>query len=135
MPEAKEVFAALCGAGRALGFVCAPALFQFAAGRCDSILPDLAAYEENRRLLTEGLVEAGYRIAPPDGAFYLFVKAPGGDAVAFSEKAKEYELLLVPGDDFGAPGWVRLAYCVKKETILRSLPAFRALLDSYGREK
>ena len=131
MPEAGEVFAAVCGAGRALGFVCAPALFQFVAGRCDGILPDLAAYEENRRLLTDGLRELGYETASPDGAFYLFVKAPGGDAAAFSEKAKEFELLLVPSDDFGVPGWVRLAYCVKRETIERSLPAFRALIALY----
>lgn len=132
MPEARDVYAAVCGAGRALGFVCAPALFQYVAGKCDGVLPDLAAYDENRRLLTEGLRAIGYETASPDGAFYLFVKAPDGDARAFSEKAKGFEILLVPGDDFGGSGWARLAYCVKKETIEKSLPAFRALFESYG---
>ena len=132
MPEAGDVYAAVCGAGRALGFVCAPALFQYVAGKCDGVLPDLAAYDENRRLLTDGLRAIGYETASPDGAFYLFVKAPDGNARAFSEKAKEFEILLVPGDDFGGPGWARLAYCVKKETIERSMPAFRALFESYG---
>ena len=130
--DAGDLYAAVCGAGRALGFVCAPALFQYVAGKCDGVLPDLAAYDENRRLLTEGLREIGYETASPDGAFYLFVKAPDGNAPAFSERAKKYEILLVPGDDFGGPGWARLAYCVKKETIVNALPAFRALYESYG---
>lgn len=129
MPEAKEVFAAVCGAGRSLGFVCAPSLFQQVAGQCDHLLPDLAAYDENRRILTHGLREMGYTTTDPDGAFYLFVKAPGGDARAFSEKAKAHEILVVPSDDFGYPGWVRVSYCVKKETIENSLPAFQALLQ------
>ena len=131
MEEAGDVYAAVCGAGRALGFVCAPALFQYVAGKCDGVLPDLAAYDENRRLLTDGLREIGYETASPDGAFYLCVKAPDGDAKGFSERAKKYEILLVPGDDFGGKGWARLAYCVKKETIVNSLPAFGALFKEY----
>lgn len=131
MENAADVYAAVCGAGRALGFVCAPALFQYVAGKCDAVLPDLAAYDENRRLLTGGLQKIGFETASPDGAFYLFVKAPDGDAPAFSEKAKKYEILLVPGDDFGGPGWARLAYCVKKETIVNALPAFEKLYKEY----
>ena len=97
--------------------------------RCAAVRPDLQSYDRNRRALYDGLVTAGYQVAKPDGAFYLFVKAPGGDAVAFSEKAKKRDLLLVPGDGFGCPGWFRVCYCVKYDMILRSLPVFRALLE------
>ena len=131
MEEAGDVYAAVCGAGRALGFVCAPALFQYVAGKCDGVLPDLAAYDENRRLLTDGLREIGYETASPDGAFYLFVKAPEADAKAFCERAKKYELLLVPSDSFGCPGYVRIAYCVAYETIVNSLPKFEELAKEF----
>ena len=73
-------------------------------------------------------MNAGYRVAKPEGAFYLFVEAPGGDAVAFSEKAKQRDLLLVPGDGFGCPGWFRVCYCVSYDMILRSLPVFEELI-------
>lgn len=127
--DSKALFAAIAGAARAAGHVCAPSLMQKVIARCASVRPDLQAYDKNRRTLYEGLLAAGYEVAKPDGAFYMFVKAPGGDAVAFSEKAKEKDLLIVPGDSFGCPGYFRLCYCVKLDTIQRSLPVFRLLLE------
>ena len=101
-------------------------------GRCASERPDLEAYDKNRILLYEALTEIGYNCVKPDGAFYLFVKAPGGDSIAFSERAKlGYNLLLVPADAFGCPGYVRLSYAVSNDMIHRSLPAFRELLKEY----
>ena len=125
----EALYAAIAGAARVMGHVCAPSLWQKVIARCASLRPDLESYDRNRRVLYEGLVAAGYEVARPDGAFYLFLKAPGGDAGAFSEKAKRKDLLLVPGDDFGCPGWLRVCYCVKYDMILRSLPVFRALLE------
>lgn len=126
--DSKALYAAIAGASRAIGHVCAPSLLQKVIARCAHLRPDLASYDRNRRALYEGLVEAGYQVAKPDGAFYLFVKAPGGDAKAFSERAKTKDLLVVPGDDFGCPGYFRLCYCVGYEMIQRSLPIFRELL-------
>ncbi|MBQ8579204.1 MAG: pyridoxal phosphate-dependent aminotransferase [Oscillospiraceae bacterium] len=125
----EALYAAIAGAARAAGHVCAPSIWQKVIARCAAVRPDLQSYDRNRRALYDGLVTAGYQVAKPDGAFYLFVKAPGGDAVAFSEKAKKRDLLLVPGDGFGCPGWFRVCYCVKYDMILRSLPVFRALLE------
>ncbi len=133
--DAKTLFEAICGAGRALGFVCAPSLFQKMIPACLGLTADLEIYRKNRDLLYGALAEMGFWIAPPDGAFYLFVKAPGGDANAFSELAKELELLLVPGDDFGCEGFVRISYCVSTEQILASLPAFRELARRCGMDK
>ena len=96
--------------------------------RCAHLRPDLEAYDKNRKTLCEGLLAAGYEVAKPDGAFYLFVKAPNGDGVAFSEKAKQLDLLVVPGEGFGCPGYFRLCYCVKHEMILKSLPLFAKLI-------
>ena len=127
--DSEALYAAIAGAARAMGHVCAPALWQKVIARCASLRPDLCSYDQNRKALYEGLVEAGYTVAKPDGAFYLFVKAPGGDANAFSEKAKHKDLLLVPGDSFGCPGWFRLCYCVSHDKILRSLPLFRQLIE------
>lgn len=131
MEGAGDVFAAICGAGRSLGFVCAPSLLQLTVGACDGTPPDLSAYDENRTLLYDSLTEIGYDAVRPDGAFYLFVKALEEDAYAFFEKAKKYELLLVPSDSFGVPGYVRIAYCVSNEQIQRSIPAFKALYEEY----
>ena len=128
---ASDVYAAILGAGRALGFVCAPALFQYLIPSCLGKTADISVYEKNRTLLYENLTNNGYTCASPDGAFYLFVKALEEDAYAFCERAKQYELLLVPSDDFGYPGYVRIAYCVTTEQIERSLPAFKALAASY----
>ena len=126
--DAKEVMAAVCGAARYLGHICAPSLFQQVITRCAHLHPDLQAYDKNRKALYEGLVDAGYEVAKPDGAFYLFVKAPGGNAMAFARKAMEKDLLLVPGDDFGCPEYLRVCYCVSYEKIVKSLPVFRALI-------
>ena len=134
-PEAEEsenLFLAVCGAGRSLGFVCAPALFQRAVARCLGLTGDLSVYDRNRTLLYDAVTEYGFRAVKPDGAFYLFMQSPERDANAFCERAKKQELLFVPGDDFGGPGWVRIAYCVGTDMIRRSLPAFRKLAESYN---
>ena len=130
--DAKAVYAAVCGAGRALGFVCAPALFQRVAAECDGMTADLSVYKRNRDLLYKGLTECGFTCIYPDGAFYLFLKAAEADAAAFCEKAKKYELLLVNGADFGYKGWVRIAYCVQTERIEKALPLFKKLAEEYG---
>ena len=126
--DSKAVYAAVAGAARAGGHVCAPSLWQKVIARCAHLRPDLEAYDKNRKALYQGLVEAGYEVAKPDGAFYLFIKAPGGDAVAFSEKAKKKDLLVVPGDGFGCPGYFRICYCVSYEMIQKSLPVFAQLI-------
>lgn len=91
----------------------------------------MAAYAENRRLLTEGLSALGYEYVEPDGAFYLWVRCPGRGRPGVFGCAKEYELLIVPSDSFGVGGWVRLSYCIARDTIERSMPAFKALKESY----
>ena len=132
MQNAKAVYAAVCGAGRALGFVCAPALFQRVAAACDGMTADLSVYKKNRDLLYNALTEYGFTCIYPDGAFYLFMKAAEKDAKAFCERAKKHELLFVAGDDFGFEGWVRIAYCVQTEKIERALPIFKKLAQEYG---
>ena len=127
----RELYAAIAGAARSMGHVCAPSLWQKVVARCVGLRPDLDAYDRNRRKLYEGLTEMGYETVRPDGAFYLFVKAPGGDAAAFSERAKKHDLLVVPGDGFGCPGYFRLCYAVSYDTICRSLPVFRAVLEEF----
>ena len=126
--DSAALYAAVAGAARACGHVCAPSLWQKVIARCVSLRPDLQAYDRNRKALYEGLTAMGYEMAKPDGAFYLFIKAPGGDANAFSEKAKQKDLLLVPGDGFGCPGYFRICYCVSYEMIQKSLPVFEALI-------
>ena len=130
--DSTAVYATVSGAARAMGHVCPPTLIQKVVGLCAQEQPDLQAYDENRTLLYDSLRAMGYECAKPDGAFYLFVKAPGGDAGAFSEKAKrEHNLLVVPADGFGCPGYFRLSYCVSNEMIRRSLPAFKAMMEAY----
>ena len=130
--DADAVYAAIAGAARIMGHVCPPTLMQKVIEYCAEERPDLVAYDENRNLLYSSLREMGYECAKPDGAFYLFVKAPNGDANAFSEKAKlEHNLLVVPADGFGCPGYFRLSYCVANDMIQRSLPAFKAMIESY----
>ena len=126
--DSTALYAAIAGASRAAGHVCAPSLWQKVIARCAHLRPDLEAYDKNRRLLYDSLTAMGYEMARPDGAFYLFIKAPGGDALAFSEKAKRQDLLLVPGDGFGCPGYFRICYCVSENMIRRSLPVFRRLI-------
>lgn len=129
--DSQRLYAAVAGAARAMGHVCAPSLWQKVIARCAHVRPDLESYDRNRRALYEGLTAMGYEMAKPDGAFYLFIKAPGGDANAFSEKAKQRDLLLVPGDGFGCPGYFRICYCVSYDMIQRSLPRFRELIEEY----
>ena len=126
--DSQALYAAVAGAARIVGHICAPSLWQKVIARCAHLRPDLESYDKNRRALYEGLTALGYETAKPDGAFYLFVKAPGGDAGAFSEKAKKRDLLLVPGDSFGCPGYFRVCYCVSYDKIVRSLPIFRELI-------
>ena len=126
-----DVYAAVCGAGRALGYVCAPSMMQRVVSACLDVESDLETYKKNRDLLYNALVEYGFECVHPDGAFYLFVKAPEADAKVFCEKAKKYELLLVPSDSFGCEGYVRIAYCVSTDMIERSLPAFKKLAEEY----
>ena len=126
--DASTLYAAIAGASRASGHVCAPSLWQKVIARCTHLRPNLELYDRNRRTLYEALTEMGYEMAKPDGAFYLFIKAPNGDANAFSEKAKLKDLLVVPGDGFGCPGYFRICYCVDYDMILKSLPVFAELI-------
>ena len=130
-PQAARLMPAVAGAARTLGFVCAPALFQRVIIDCIDEPSDVEAYARNRTALTDALAEYGYPYVEPDGAFYLWVKALEPDANAFCERAKKYELLAVPSDSFGMPGWFRLGYCVSCETIVNSLPAWKQLADEY----
>lgn len=126
------VYAAVCGAGRALGYVCAPSLFQRVAADCAGQTADISIYRKNRDLFLDALRAMGFTCAQPDGAFYLFPRSPEPDAHAFCERAKKYDLVLVPGDSFGCPGHVRISYCVPTEQIQRALPKFQKLAEEYG---
>ncbi len=132
MQDSRTIYLAVCGAGRSLGYVCAPSLFQRVAGKCLDAKVNLEAYEKNRNLLYNSLCEYGFTCVKPDGAFYLFVKSPTGDATSFYEKAKEHEILIVPCDDFGVEGYVRIAYCVDYNRIKNSLDGFKALAKEYN---
>lgn len=129
--EFDMVYAAIAGAARVLTHVNAPALFQKAVAKCADMPSDISIYEENRELLYNGLIEAGFECVKPDGAFYLFPKALEEDEIAFCERAKKYDLLLVPGGDFGCPGYFRASYCISTETIKKSLHLFKKLADEY----
>ncbi|WP_294153623.1 pyridoxal phosphate-dependent aminotransferase [uncultured Clostridium sp.] len=129
--EFNMVFAAIAGAARVLTHVNAPALFQKVVARCADKPSDISIYEKNRELLYNGLIEAGFECTKPDGAFYLFPKALEEDEAEFCERAKKYDLLLVPGGDFGCPGYFRASYCISTETIEKSLPLFKKLAEEY----
>ena len=129
--DSAAVYAAVAGASRSMGHVNAPSLFQHATSLCCDMTADLSVYEKNCKLLVSALREMGYYVAEPGGAFYLFPRALEQDDFAFSERAKQFGLLLVPGSGFGAPGHFRISYCVQTEMIERALPAFKALADSY----
>ena len=131
MGEREAVYQAVAGAARALGYVCAPSLLQRILPYCLGRTADISVYDRNRRLLLEKLTEYGYEVVRPEGAFYLFVKSPSGDAAEFSERAKKFDILIVPSESFGVGGYARLAYCVTTEEVERALPAFRALIESY----
>lgn len=131
LKDCADVFAAVCGAGRALGYVCAPSLMQYTIAKCLDKTADVSVYESNRKLLYDALTEYGYTVIKPDGAFYMFVKSPEEDANKFCETAKKYELLLVPSDSFGVNGFVRISYCVSPDQIKNSLHAFKKLYEEY----
>ncbi len=133
MTEAESIYLAVCGAGRSLGYVCAPSLFQQVIARCINAKVNVEAYKENRDLLYDNLTSYGYECVKPDGAFYLFVKALEEDAYKFYERAKAHEILVVPCDDFGVKGYVRIAYCTAKSTVVGALPAFEALAKEYNK--
>ncbi|EOS65708.1 pyridoxal phosphate-dependent aminotransferase [Oscillibacter sp. 1-3] len=128
--DSQRVYAAVAGAARVLGHVCAPSLQQLVVAKCAAVRPDLKAYDRNRTALYEALTEYGYHCAKPTGAFYMFVQAPGGDAQAFSDRAKEKNLLVVPGGDFGCPDYFRVSTCVDYDMIQRSLPVFKELIET-----
>ncbi len=132
MDERVSIYLTICGAGRSLGYVCAPSLFQQVIAECIDAKVNVEAYKENRDLLFDNLTEYGYECVKPDGAFYLFVKALEEDAYKFFEKAKAHEILVVPCDDFGVEGYVRIAYCTAREKVVGALPAFKALAEEYG---
>jgi aspartate aminotransferase len=117
MEDGKSVYLAICGAGRSLGYVCAPSLFQNVIAKCINTKVNIDAYKINRDLLYDNLTKFGYECIKPDGAFYLFVKSPEPDAYQFYEKAKKHEILVVPCDDFGISGYVRIAYCTDISTV------------------
>ena len=127
----EKVYGAIAGAARVLTHVNAPSLFQRVIARCADMQPDLSVYEKNGKMLYQGLMDAGFSCVRPQGAFYLFPKALEDDDYAFCERAKKYDLLLVPGTDFGCPGYFRAAYCVDTGMIERSLPVFKKLAKDY----
>ncbi len=129
--ESKSVYAAVAGAGRALGYVCAPSMFQKVIASCVGQTGDIELYKMNRDLLYDGLTKIGYECFKPQGAFYMFVKALEPDADAFCEKAKEEDLLIVSATGFGCPGYARISYCVDYDMIERSFAAFERLYKKY----
>lgn len=126
-----KVYGAIAGAARVLTHVNAPSLWQLVIGRCADMPSDIRTYVKNGQLLYQGLIDAGFSCVKPQGAFYLFPKCLEDDDYAFCERAKKYDLLLVPGTDFGCPGYFRAAYCIKTETIEKSLPLFKKLAEEY----
>ena len=131
MDDYANVHAAVYGAARALGNVCLSPLLQMVAAECIGHTSDLSSYKINRDILNTELRKLGYDLVTPDGAFYLFLKTPIEDSVAFCRKAMEFDIFIVPGEDFAVPGYARLAYCVPTERIEKSLPSFKALMDYY----
>ena len=129
--DSKDIYLACLGAGRAYGYVCAPSLMQHAIELCATLTSDMNEYQKNRDLIYNGLTKIGYNCVKPEGAFYLFVKALEDDAYKFMENAKKYNIIVVPSDNFGVKGYVRLAYCVSSETIINSMDAFEKLYKEY----
>ena len=129
--DSQELYFAIAGAARACGHVCAPSLMQKVIQLCAAVRPDVEIYDRNRQTLYQALTEYGYRCVKPNGAFYMLVEAPDGNGNAFSDRAKEKNILIAPGDGFGIPSFCRLSTCVSPDMIERSLPAFKALMDEY----
>lgn len=128
----EKIFGAVAGAARVLTHVNAPSLWQLVVAKCAGKPSDISIYRRNAKLLYDGLIDAGFECVKPQGAFYLFPKSLEADDYAFCERAKKFDLLLVPGADFGCPGYFRAAYCIKTETIERSLPLFKKLAAEYA---
>ena len=130
--EHELVYAAIAGAGRSLGYVCAPGLFQRVCAHCAMETADISIYQTNKNILTEGLRSMGYSVVEPGGTFYIFPRTIIDDDIAFCERAKtDYNLLIVPGTGFGCPGHTRISYCVPTERVERSLESFEKLARSY----
>lgn len=129
--NSRDVYDAVAGGARSLGYVCAPVLMQQVAALCSDVKPDIEAYKRNRDTLYNGLIGMGYECVKPTGAFYLFVKAPGGDAAVFCEAAKKKDLFVVPGAEFGCETHMRVSYCVSYETIIKALPLFEELIKEF----
>ena len=132
MEEHDAVYQAVAGAGRCTGHINAPSLFQQVAAACDGMVSDLTAYTVNRNLLYNSLTEMGFTCVKPEGTFYLMMKSPEPDAAAFSQRAKELDLLFPDTGSFSCPGYVRIAYCVPTSRVEQSLPRFRQLAEQYG---
>lgn len=133
-PEAKDhtlLYAAIAGAGRSLGYVCAPGLFQRVCAQCANETADISIYETNKTLLVDSLRQMGYHVVEPEGTFYMFPRTLIPDDIAFCEKAKDFNLLIVPGSGFGCGGHTRISYCVPTERIEKSLDAFEKLAKYY----
>ena len=131
--DKNSVYAAICGAGRSLGYVCAPSLFQFMIPQVLGSTSDIQIYKRNSEIFYQELTNIGYEVIKPDGAFYLFVKALEDNDENFSKKALEYNLLIVPSKSFGVKGYVRIAYCVEEQQIINSIPEFKKLYEYYQR--
>lgn len=129
--ESKKIMAAVAGAARILGYVCAPSLFQKVIDKCIGETSDISLYKKNRDILYNELIRLGYEVVKPQGAFYIFMKALEEDSMAFCERAKKYDLLFVPGDGFGCSNHVRISYCVNESLIRNSIPAFEKLIKEY----
>jgi len=129
--DSEQLFASIAGAARAIGHVCAPSLLQQVIARCTHLRPDISIYDINRTTLYDELTAIGYHCIKPQGAFYMLVEAPDKDSKGFSERAKKHNVLIVPTDDFGCPGFVRISTCVSHDMILRSLPAFKTIYEEY----
>ena len=131
----EDVFAAVGGAARVLGHVCAPSMFQYVIKSCVDVEPNIGVYRTNRNILFKELPEMGYKVANPDGAFYMFIKSPNDDGYDFCERAKKYHMLLVPGEGFGMKEYVRLSFCVETKKIEKSIDIFKKLISEYDGEK
>lgn len=129
--DSELVYAAVAGAGRSLGYVNAPSLFQRVCAACVDVTADVAVYEQNKEIMVPALRDMGYHVVEPQGTFYMFPRTLIPDDIAFCEKAKDFNLLIVPGTGFGCPGHTRISYCVPTERAKRSLEAFEALAKYY----
>lgn len=129
--DSEDVISAAGTATRILGYVNAPSLMQKAVAKCLDAQADVPYYDRNREDLYNGLKEMGFECIKPQGAFYLFMKSPVADEKVFCEATKKQHILIVPGSSFACPGYVRIAYCVAHETIINSMPGFKALAEEF----